>query len=120
MKKSMNLMFQPRAEVAAPHSPANAAPVSTVAGTRIDQPYRRCTNGRIEDLEMAARILREKIHPDVRLILIPASQEAFATEAMDKAPKSFIGWAAICTPVAARVNIDKGLSVWRSVHILDQ
>jgi len=37
-----------------------------------------CTNGRIEDLRVAAGILKgRKVHPDVRLIVIPATQEIF-------------------------------------------
>jgi 3-isopropylmalate/(R)-2-methylmalate dehydratase large subunit len=62
-------------QVALPHLPENARPVGEVREVRIDQSViGSCTNGRIEDLRMAAEILRgRKVHPDVRLIVIPAT-----------------------------------------------
>ena len=62
--------------VAAPHSPGNAKPVKEVEGTTIHQAFiGTCTNGRLEDLKIAAEILEgRKIHPDVRLIVGPASR----------------------------------------------
>ena len=65
--------------VACPHDPSNAKPVTEVAGIRVDQGFiGSCTNGRQEDLEMAAGILRgRKVHPDVRLIISPASMEVW-------------------------------------------
>jgi len=65
--------------VAKPYSPANAVPVSDVEGIEIDQAFLgSCTNGRIEDLRMAARILKgEKIPLKVRMIVIPASRETY-------------------------------------------
>lgn len=61
--------------VAAPHSPGNAKTVKEVEGTKIHQAFiGTCTNGRLEDLKVAAEILEDrKIHPDVRLIVGPAS-----------------------------------------------
>jgi len=65
--------------VALPHSPANGKPVSEVEGLHVDQAFiGSCTNGRLEDLEIAARILKgRKVHQDVRLIITPASQETY-------------------------------------------
>ncbi|MEX0568039.1 MAG: 3-isopropylmalate dehydratase large subunit, partial [Candidatus Njordarchaeota archaeon] len=62
--------------VAAPHSPGNAKPVKELEGTKINQAFiGTCTNGRLEDLEIAAKILEDhKIHPDVRMIVGPASR----------------------------------------------
>jgi homoaconitate hydratase family protein len=62
--------------VALPHSPANVTPVSKAAGTKIDQAFvGSCVGGNIEDLRLAARILRNHvIHPDTRLIVTPASR----------------------------------------------
>jgi len=62
--------------VAAPHSPGNAKPVKELEGTKINQAFiGTCTNGRLEDLEIAAKILEDhKIHPDVRMIVGPASK----------------------------------------------
>lgn len=66
--------------VAAPHSPSNGKTVAEAAGTRIQQAFLgSCTNGRIEDLRIAADILKgHTVHPDVRLIVTPASQAVYA------------------------------------------
>lgn len=66
-------------QVAKPYSPANAVPISEVEGTRIDQAFLgSCTNGRTEDLRVAANILEgKKIPLDVRMIVIPASREIY-------------------------------------------
>jgi methanogen homoaconitase large subunit len=62
-------------QVASPDDVDNVSPVSEVAGTRIDQVFiGTCTNGRLEDLQAAASILRgRRIASHVRLIVIPAS-----------------------------------------------
>lgn len=64
-------------QVAKPHTVDNVVPVTEVVGTRIDQALiGTCTNGRLEDLEAAAEILRGKhIAPQVRLLVLPASRE---------------------------------------------
>ena len=66
-------------QVALPHSPANTTPVSQVGNIEINQVViGSCTNGRIEDLRLAARILRRrKVHPRVRCIIIPGSQQVY-------------------------------------------
>lgn len=66
--------------VAAPHSPSNGKTVAEAAGTKIHQAFLgSCTNGRIEDLRIAAGILKgNTVHPDVRLIVTPASQAVYA------------------------------------------
>jgi 3-isopropylmalate/(R)-2-methylmalate dehydratase large subunit len=66
-------------QVAKPSSPADSVPVSEVAGTPIDEAFiGSCTNGRLEDLRIAARILKDrKAAENVRLIVIPASYEIF-------------------------------------------
>jgi 3-isopropylmalate/(R)-2-methylmalate dehydratase large subunit len=62
-------------QVAAPHSPANAAPVSSHAGTRVDVAYiGACTGAKLEDLRMAASVLRgQKAARGVELLVAPAS-----------------------------------------------
>jgi 3-isopropylmalate/(R)-2-methylmalate dehydratase large subunit len=64
-------------QVAKPHRVDNVVPVGEAAGIRIDQAViGTCTNGRIEDLQAAADILRGKrIAPTVRLLVLPASRE---------------------------------------------
>jgi 3-isopropylmalate/(R)-2-methylmalate dehydratase large subunit len=54
-------------------------PISEVVGQSVDQAFiGSCTNARLEDLHMAARILKGKrIHPNVRLIVAPASKRVF-------------------------------------------
>ncbi len=66
-------------QVALPHSPANTTPVSQVGNIGINQALiGSCTNGRIEDLRITARILkRRKVHPRVRCIIIPGSQQVY-------------------------------------------
>jgi 3-isopropylmalate/(R)-2-methylmalate dehydratase large subunit len=62
--------------VAKPHLPSNTQPAAELSDIRIDQVViGSCTNGRIEDLRQAAEVLRgRKVHKDVRLIVIPATQ----------------------------------------------
>ncbi|MBN2228311.1 MAG: 3-isopropylmalate dehydratase large subunit [Candidatus Thorarchaeota archaeon] len=65
--------------VATPDSPTNGKPVGEVVGVPIDQAFiGSCTNGRIQDLEIAAKILKGKrIRRGVRLIITPASKETY-------------------------------------------
>ena len=62
-------------QVSLPHLPENARAVREVRDVAIDQSViGSCTNGRIEDLRVAAQILKgRKVHPRVRLIVIPAT-----------------------------------------------
>lgn len=63
--------------VAKPHKVDNHAPVGEVAGTRINQVFiGTCTNARLEDLRLAARILQGK-QVKVRTIIIPASVKVY-------------------------------------------
>lgn len=66
-------------QVAKPHAVDNVSPIEEVAGTPIAQGFiGTCTNGRLEDLRIAASILRGRtVHPDVRLIVAPASRQIF-------------------------------------------
>lgn len=61
---------------ACPHSVSNVKPVRDIRGIPIQQTFiGSCTNGRIEDFKQAAEILSgRQVHPDVRLIIVPASQ----------------------------------------------
>ena len=66
--------------VAFPHSPGNVKPVSEASDISIDQVViGSCTNGRIEDLRVAAEVLQgRKAAPGVRLIIIPATQDTYS------------------------------------------
>jgi len=72
-------------QVACPHTVDNVKPVREVEGKPFHQALiGTCTNGRLEDLEVAARILEgKKIHPHVRALVLPASREVYI-EAMRK------------------------------------
>ena len=66
-------------QVACPHLPSNVKPVSKIKNTKIDQVViGSCTNGRISDLRIAAKILKgKKVHSRVRTIVIPATQKIY-------------------------------------------
>ena len=63
--------------MAFPHLPENARTIDNVGDIKIDQVViGSCTNGRIEDLRVAAEVLNgRKVHEDVRCIIIPATQK---------------------------------------------
>ena len=65
--------------VAKPHLPKNTCPISKIGDIKIDQAViGSCTNGRLSDLKVAAEILEgRKVHPDVRLIVFPGTQEIY-------------------------------------------
>jgi 3-isopropylmalate/(R)-2-methylmalate dehydratase large subunit len=62
-------------QVACPHTVDNVRPVSSVAGTRVHQVViGSCTNGRLDDIALAARVLRgKKVARGTRMIVFPAS-----------------------------------------------
>lgn len=64
---------------AIPPSPDNVKPVAELKGTKIHQVFfGSCTNGRIEDIRIVARMLRGKqVHPAIRLIVNPASTNIY-------------------------------------------
>jgi len=65
--------------VAFPHTVDNVKPIDEVKGTKIDQVFiGTCTNGRLEDLEVATRMITgKKKHSRVRMIIVPASKAVF-------------------------------------------
>lgn len=66
-------------QVAKPHTVDNVVPINKLKNTKIDQAFLgTCTNGRLEDLEIAYSILKnKKINKDVRMIIAPASKDIF-------------------------------------------
>jgi 3-isopropylmalate/(R)-2-methylmalate dehydratase large subunit len=86
-------------QVAKPHSPENSVPVDEVQGVKFDQGFiGSCTNGRMEDLRIAAKILKnKKIHKDVRLIITPASKEIYLNAMKEGLLKIFIDSGALVT-----------------------
>jgi len=83
--------------VAAPPSPENVVRISTLAGIKVDQVYiGSCAGGRLEDLRAAAAVLRgRKVHPRVRMLVIPTSQEIFANAAREGLLDAFIDAGAV-------------------------
>ena len=71
--------------VSCPHTVDNTKPAKDLKDVKVNQVFiGTCTNGRIEDLRIAAKILKnKKINPDVRLIVVPASQKVYL-QAMDE------------------------------------
>lgn len=72
-------------QVACPHTVDNVKPVGDVQGTKLNQiVVGSCTNGRLDDLEVVARILKgKKVADSVRMIIFPASARIYRA-AMDK------------------------------------
>jgi len=66
-------------QVACPHLPSNVKPVGELSNVKLDQVViGSCTNGRISDLRIAAKILRgKKVKPGLRLIIFPATQKIY-------------------------------------------
>jgi len=66
-------------QIAFPHLPSNTKPISQVGEIEIDQVViGSCTNGRLEDLTIAAEVLRgRKVDKRVRCIIIPGSREVY-------------------------------------------
>ena len=88
-------------QVALPHSPANVVPVSQVGEVEIDQAViGSCTNGRISDLREAARILKgKKVHPRVRCLVFPGSQQVYLDALTEGLIETFIkAGVAVSTP----------------------
>jgi len=79
-------------QVALPHLPENARPVSQAAGVPIDQAViGSCTNGRLEDLRVAAQILRgRRVHPGVRCIVIPGTQQVYLDALREGLVETFV------------------------------
>jgi 3-isopropylmalate/(R)-2-methylmalate dehydratase large subunit len=66
-------------QVACPSSVDNVKPISKIGEVKIDQAFiGSCTNGRLEDLQLAAKIMKgKKVAEGVRTLVIPASQEIY-------------------------------------------
>ena len=85
--------------VAKPSKPDNLAYIEELEGLKIDQAFLgSCTNGRMEDLRVAARILKgNKIHPNTRMIITPASTEIYLTALEEGLIEIFLKSGAIVT-----------------------
>jgi 3-isopropylmalate/(R)-2-methylmalate dehydratase large subunit len=87
--------------VSFPHLPSNAKPVSKAAGVKMDQVViGSCTNGRIEDLRVAARILRgRKVAKGMRCLVFPATQAIYLQALREGLVEALVeAGAAVSTP----------------------
>jgi len=88
-------------QIAKPHTVDNVSPLSEVAGTPVQQAVLgTCTNGRLEDLRIAASIIKgRKINPDVRFIVAPASKTIYLEAMRDGTLQALVeAGAAVVTP----------------------
>jgi len=79
-------------QVACPHLPSNVQPVSKLKDIKIDQVViGSCTNGRISDLRIAAKLLKgKKAKAGLRLIVIPATQKIYLEAAKEGLAEIFV------------------------------
>jgi len=86
--------------VAIPPKPTSGVWISEVAGTKIDQAFiGSCTNGRLEDLRMAAKVLKgRKVSRDTRAVIIPASQQIYMAALKEGLIETFIKAGAVVGP----------------------
>ncbi len=97
MEIDVNLI-QP--QVAVPHLPSNSRDVRELSDIKIDQVViGSCTNGRITDLRRAAEIARDKkVHPDVRVIVIPATQRVYQQAVKEGLVEIFVKSGCVISP----------------------
>ena len=88
-------------QVAFPHLPSNVKPISQVVDIKIDQVViGSCTNGRLDDLRLAAGVLKgRQVNPDLRCIIIPGTQQVYLDALHEGLIEIFIkAGAAVSTP----------------------
>jgi 3-isopropylmalate/(R)-2-methylmalate dehydratase large subunit len=88
-------------QVAMPHLPSNVKPISQVRNIKIDQAViGSCTNGRLDDLRLAARILKgRRVSSEVRCIILPGTQQIYLDALHEGLIETFIkAGAAVSTP----------------------
>jgi 3-isopropylmalate/(R)-2-methylmalate dehydratase large subunit len=88
-------------QVAFPHLPSNIKAISQAGDVKLDQVViGSCTNGRLEDLQIAAQIFRGRlVHPEVRCIIIPGSQAVYLQALKEGLIEDFVrSGAAVSTP----------------------
>jgi 3-isopropylmalate/(R)-2-methylmalate dehydratase large subunit len=88
-------------QIACPHNVDNVKPVSEVEGTPLDQIFLgSCTNGRLDDMRVAAEILKGKeVSKDVRMLVIPASREVYRNALDEGLMNIFVdAGALVCNP----------------------
>jgi 3-isopropylmalate/(R)-2-methylmalate dehydratase large subunit len=97
-------------QIACPHTVDNVKPISSIEGLKVDQiVIGSCTNGRLEDLEIASKILKgKKVARSTRMLVFPASARIYR-EAMD------LGYLAILADTGA-VIMNPGCGPCLGIH----
>lgn len=99
--------------VAKPHTVDNVALAKELSDTKVDQVFiGTCTNGRLEDLRIAAQILKgKKIAPGVRLLVTPASREVYLKAMKEGLLEVFVAAGGLINPpgCAACVGVHQGI-----------
>jgi 3-isopropylmalate/(R)-2-methylmalate dehydratase large subunit len=87
-------------QVSLPHIPSNVKDVREIGKIEIDQVViGSCTNGHLDDLRVAAKILRrKKVTPSIRLIVIPATQEIYRQALKEGLIEIFLAAGAVVSP----------------------
>jgi 3-isopropylmalate/(R)-2-methylmalate dehydratase large subunit len=87
-------------QVAFPHLPSNTRGISTIEDIKVDQVYiGSCTNGRIEDLRIAAEILKNrKAARGVRLLVVPATPDVYRAAMAEGLFEIFLDARAVISP----------------------
>lgn len=87
-------------QIAFPHLPSNTKGISEVGDIRIDQVViGSCTNGRIEDMRIAAEVLRgREAAPNIRLIIIPATPAVYSAALQEGLLEIFLNAKAVISP----------------------
>jgi 3-isopropylmalate/(R)-2-methylmalate dehydratase large subunit len=98
--------------VSVPHAVDTVTPARTLKDVKLNQVFiGTCTNGRLEDLEIAARILKgRRAHPRVRLIIAPASRKTLLAAIKEGYIKTLLESGAILVPpgCAACLGLHQG------------
>lgn len=87
-------------QVAVPPQPSDTRPLADAKGTKIQQAYvGGCTGGGIEDMRMAAEVLRgRKVHPEVRMIVVPGTRVILDEMLREGLVEVFANSGALITP----------------------
>ena len=87
-------------QVAVPHFVDNVRSIEEAEGTPVDQVFiGTCTNGRLADLRVAARILKgRKVHPHLRLVVGPASRKMYLDALREGLMETFVEAGAVILP----------------------
>ena len=88
-------------QVALPHLPSNVKPISDIVDIKIDQAViGSCTNGRLDDLRLAAKVLKgRQVNSEVRCIIIPGTQQVYLDALREGLIEAFVeAGAAVSTP----------------------